>query len=138
MDIAIRYFWIFLLTSSVLLDFSFWAVEQFPTVQPEHNLSKDESEDIAVNLPSKNRYERCVELRTGETLAYEFSTPAPVRFNLHYHDRTDHFPIPEQELKQLKSEFTAEQAQVYCLQWGNVGDDPVRLEYRFAVLSPGK
>mgnify|MGYP001166758451 FL=1 len=137
MDIAIRYFWIFLITSSVLLAFSFWAVEQFPTTQPTHNLAKQESESIAVNLPSKNRYERCVELRTDWILAYGFSTPAPVRFNLHYHDRLDHRPIPEQELTQFEGEFTAEQAQVYCLQWGNAGKSPVRLEYWFEVKKPG-
>ncbi|MEE2717074.1 MAG: hypothetical protein VX610_06575 [SAR324 cluster bacterium] len=133
MDIAIRYFWIFILTSSVLLAFSYWAVEQFPTTQPAHNLSKKDTEAIAVNLPSKNRYERCVELRSGDTLAYGFLASAPVRFNLHYHDREDHFPVPEQELEQFEREYTAEQTQVYCLQWGNAGDRPVRLEYQFEV-----
>ena len=136
MDIAIRYFWIFLLNSSVLLAFSFWAVEQFPTTKPAHNLAKEDDESIAVNLPPKNRYERCVELRTSWRLSYGFNTPAPVRFNLHYHDRSDHFPVPEQELDQFEGEYTAEQAQVYCLQWGNPGAHPVRLEYQFAVQRP--
>ena len=136
MDIAIRYFWIFLITSSVLLAFSFWAVEQFPTTKPAHNLAKEDDESIAVNLPPKNRYERCVELRTSWRLSYGFNTPAPVRFNLHYHDRSDHFPVPEQELDQFEGEYTAEQAQVYCLQWGNPGAQPVRLEYQFAVQRP--
>lgn len=78
---------------------------------------------ILVNSDKGNIGEICPELKTGQTLHFEFEANKEVKFNLHYHQGEKvTYPIEVQKLQSIKQTFKAPIDQTYCLMWEGLED----------------
>ena len=134
MDVFKRYLIIFASTSTFIWVFVIWYEDQNPGVAVPHYLSETGVEAIAINLHPKDKYEKCVQLQARQSLDYAFEATDSLVFNLHYHVGKEEFFPEEQTTATLKGTFVAEESRIYCLMWGNSGDQQVRLSYDFRTL----
>src|SRR5947208_2609875 len=63
-------------------------------------------------------HEECVKLARDEKRRYEWSSDAPVDFNIHYHEGNEVFyPVKRDNATKGKDTFKAKIAQDYCWMW---------------------
>ena len=73
--------------------------------------------------------EWCAELPAGERVAWRFDSPAPLNFNVHYHEGKDvHFPARIDAVKAANDVLQAPVKQDYCWMWTNKSGAPVPLD----------
>ena len=91
---------------------------------------------MAVTLPPKKYYEKCVDISETQQLIFNFNSQAPFSFNLHYHDEGEvYYEIKEDSVAELDFTFKPEKRAYYCLMWGNSGEKEVEMDYHFKILN---
>lgn len=87
-----------------------------------------------IKLDAGKVHEECMNLNSPQRLNYDFQSPTPVSFNIHYHEgKKVHFPEVERERRSGKGIFEPASKQDYCLMWTNKSKAPVTFKYRFTV-----
>lgn len=72
--------------------------------------------------------ELCGKLEKGRGVAWSFEAPAPLNFNIHYHQGKDVvYPAQQDQVREGRALLTVALAQDYCWMWSNKGDQPVLL-----------
>ena len=72
--------------------------------------------------------EVCGKLAKGQTVAWSFSGPAPLDFNIHYHAGSSvSYPARQEGVAALTGSLIAPLAQDYCWMWENHGAQTVAL-----------
>ena len=91
-----------------------------------------------VRLPAKEFHEECRDLAAGQRLAYVFTAPKTVEFNIHYHagDKVS-YPV-RRNTRHVHGEYTSHQTQGYCMMWINPHATGINLSYSFSVRRDGK
>ena len=133
MDVFKRYAISFSIAGIILYFFTIWVEEQNEGMMP-HNLSNKTEEKLAVILPSKKYYEKCLDVSETQQLVFNFYSQAPFSFNLHYHDEGEVFyEIKEDSVSEFEFTFKPEKRAYYCLMWGNPGAEKVEMKYEFII-----
>jgi len=83
-------------------------------------LAADPPKPIPVNVtlePGKV-YEECIKLAKGQSRRFEWTSTAPVDFNVHYHKGdAAYYPFKANNRKAAKARFTAEHSDDFCWMW---------------------
>ncbi len=99
-----------------------------------HNLSNKTEEKLAVTLPPKRYYEKCVDISETQQLIFNFNSQAPFSFNLHYHHEGEvYYEIKEDSVTELDFTFKPGKRAYYCLMWGNPGAEKVEMKYELSI-----
>lgn len=100
------------------------------TVRAETVLLRDRYVEVYPEQP----HEDCFPMGVGHILSYEFSSPVPLLFNLHYHEGDQTHYADRQDAAAVEGgEFTADTDREYCLMWVNDSGAPALLTYGFSV-----
>ncbi len=133
MDVLKRYAISFSIAGIILYFFTIWVEEQNEGMMP-HNLSNETEEKLAVTLPPKRYYEKCLDVSEKQQLEFNFISQAPFSFNLHYHDEGEvHYEIKEDSVEEFDYTFKPEKRAYYCLMWGNPGGEKVGMKYKLSI-----
>ena len=133
MDFFKRYAISFSIAGIILYFFTIWVEEQNEGMMP-HNLSNKAEEKLAVTLPSKRYYEKCLDVSETQQLVLNFNSQAPFSFNLHYHDEGDvYYEIKEDSVAEFDFTFKPKKRAYYCLMWGNPGAVKVEMKYELSI-----
>ena len=98
MDVFKRYAISFSIAGIILYFFTIWVEEKNDGMMP-HNLSNKTEEKLAVTIPSKRYYEKCLDVSETQQLFFKFSSQAPFSFNLHYHEEGEvYYEIKEESV----------------------------------------
>ena len=77
--------------------------------------------------------EVCGKLAVGEGVRWNFTTGAPVDFNIHYHvGKEAVFPAKQAQVSSGRDTLNVTVAQDYCWMWTNKGSAPVSLTVELA------
>ncbi len=88
-----------------------------------------------IKLDQSGYFEKCEDMSPGNKLVYSFKASKPVKFNIHYHVRTDIFyPVTKDDIVTLEGTFYPEKKQMYCTMWANPHSEIVNLSYDFKVM----
>ena len=64
--------------------------------------------------------EQCLPLKAGDSIRYQFNSPSPLNFNIHYHtEKTTGFQVKLTEVSRHQGEFSTAVDQEYCFMWTN-------------------
>ncbi|MBS1254213.1 MAG: hypothetical protein MAG581_00002 [Deltaproteobacteria bacterium] len=133
MDVFKRYAISFSIAGLILYFFTIWVEKKNDGMMP-HNLSDKTEEKVAITLPPKRYFEKCLDIKGTQQLKYSFSSEDLVSFNLHYHDQGDKlFALKEDSVAELEHTFKPEKRAYYCLMWGNSGKEKVKMQYQFSI-----
>ena len=133
MDVFKRYAISFSIAGIILYFFTIWVEEQNEAMMP-HNLSNKTEEKLAVILPPKRYYEKCMDVGEIQQLVFSFNSQSPLSFNLHYHDEGEVFyEIKEDSVEEIDFTFKPDKRAYYCLMWGNPGREKVEMKYEINV-----
>ena len=133
MDVFKRYAISFSIAGIILYFFTIWVEEQNEAMMP-HNLSNKTIEKLAVTLPPKRYYEKCLDVSETQQLIFNFNSQAPFSFNLHYHDEGEvYYEIKEDSVEEFDFTFKPEKRAYYCLMWGNPGTAKVEMKYELSI-----
>ena len=133
MDVFKRYAISFSIAGIILYFFTIWVEEQNEGMMP-HNLSNKTVEKLAVTIPPKKYYEKCLDVSETQQLVFNFNSQAPFTFNLHYHDEGEvYYKIKEDSVAEFDSTFKPGKRAYYCLMWGNPGAEKVEMKYEFSI-----
>jgi phage baseplate assembly protein gpV len=88
-----------------------------------------------IELPARDAHEECVELAAGQRLAYSYSAPIAVQFNIHYHARNKIVYPVRKNARHVRAAYVPHKGQGYCLMWTNPRAKPIVLEYSFDVAA---
>ena len=133
MDVLKRYAISFSIAGIILYFFTIWVEEQNEGMMP-HNLSNKTEEKLAVTIPSKRYYEKCLDVSETQQLGFNFNSQAPFSFNLHYHDEGEvYYEIKEDSVAELDFTFKPGKRAYYCLMWGNPGAEKVEMKYELSI-----
>jgi hypothetical protein len=87
-----------------------------------------------ITIRPNGSFERCIELKQGESLMYSFTSDAPVNFDMHYHaDGKTRYPLKKDSVSEHRGTFTARSPHEYCLYWNNPTDQPLEIVMDFRV-----
>ena len=135
MDVFKRYAVSFSLAGIILYFFTIWVEEKNDGMMP-HNLSNKTEEKLAVTIPSKKYYEKCLDISGNQQLFFKFYSQFPISFNLHYHEEGEVFyEIKEESVAEYNYTFKPENRAYYCLMWGNPGQEKVEIKYELNIQS---
>ena len=133
MDFFKRYAISFSIAGIILYFFTIWVEEQNDGMMP-HNLSNISEEKLAVTIPPKRYYEKCLDVSETQQLIFNFNSQAPFSFNLHYHDEGEvYYEIEEDSVEVFDFTFKPEKRAYYCLMWGNPGAAKVDMKYELSI-----
>ena len=133
MDVFKRYAISFSIAGIILYFFTIWVEEKNEGMMP-HNLSNKTEEKLAVTLPPKRYYEKCVDISETQQLIFNFNSQAQFSFNLHYHDEGEvYYEIKEDSVAEFDFTFKPEKRAYYCLMWGNPGAVKVEMKYELSI-----
>ena len=133
MDVFKRYAISFSIAGIILYFFTIWVEEQNEGMMP-HNLSNKTEEKLAVTLPPKKYYEKCLDVSEKQQLVFNFISQAAFSFNLHYHDEGEvYYEIKEDSVEEFDFTFKPEKRAYYCLMWGNPGAAKVEMKYELSI-----
>jgi len=133
MDVFKRYAISFSIAGIILYFFTIWVEEKNDGMMP-HNLSNKTEEKLAVTLPPKRSYEKCMDVKETQQLAFNFISQAPFSFNLHYHNEGDVFyEIKEESVAEFDYTFKPKKRAYYCLMWANPGIEKVEMKYELRI-----
>ena len=94
-----------------------------------------------LNIEPSGIGEECYEVMPGQFMEYEFSSSAPVDFNIHYHglDRV-HYPVNKRNISKKQGRidpsrhsFYTEDQENYCLMFVNNHKTAVKVTYECVV-----
>ena len=92
-----------------------------------------------LQMPAEEVIEKCIIMKPQQVLHYEFNASAPLKFNLHYHlENKTVFHVKEITEKRNEIFHPVTEQTVYCLEWRNLTDQEVRLQYRYQILRDNK
>ena len=135
MDVLKRYAISFSIAGIILYFFTIWVEEQNDGMMP-HNLSNNTEEKLAVTIPPKKYYEKCLDVRETQQLLFNFHSQTPFSFNLHYHDQGEvYYEIKEDSVADFEFIFKPEKRAYYCLMWGNPGEEKAEIKYELSIES---
>ncbi len=80
--------------------------------------------------------EHCIELQAGKSLAFSFTTPHPVDFNIHHHTDTETtYSVRQAVERELVLTLPIGDSGEYCFMWKNPADYPAAypIELRYQV-----
>ena len=133
MDVLKRYANSFSIAGIILYFFTIWVEEQNEGMMP-HNLSNRTEEKLAVTLPPKTYYEKCLDVSEKQQLVFNFFSQYPFSFNLHYHDEGEvYYEIREDSVEEFDFTFKPVKRAYYCLMWGNPSTEKVELKYELSI-----
>ena len=133
MDVFKRYAISFSIAGIILYFFTIWVEEQNEGMMP-NNLSNNTEEKLAVTLPPKKYYEKCLDVSETQQLVFNFISQAPFSFNLHYHHEGEvYYEIKEDSVEEFDFTFKPEKRAYYCLMWGNPGAEKVEMKYELSI-----
>ena len=133
MDVFKRYAISFSIAGIILYFFTIWVEEQNEGMMP-HNLSNKTEEKLVVTIPPKRYYEKCLDVSETQQLIFNFNSPAPFSFNLHYHDKGEvYYEIKEDLVGEFDFTFKPEKRAYYCLMWGNPATEKVEMKYELSI-----
>ena len=133
MDVFKRYAISFSIAGIILYFFTIWVEEKNDGMMP-HNLSHNTEEKLAVTVPPKKYYEKCLDVSQTQQLEFKFNSQAPLTFNLHYHDEGEvYYELKEDSVTEYNYTFKPEKRAYYCLMWGNMGLEKVKMEYELSI-----
>ena len=133
MDVFKRYAISFSIAGILLYFFTIWVEKKNDGMMP-HNLSNKTEEKLAVTIPPKRYYEKCLDVSETKQLKFNFNSEAPFSFNLHYHDEGEVFyEIKEDSVEEFDFTFKPEKRAYYCLMWGNPGAEKVGMRYELSI-----
>lgn len=73
---------------------------------------------LAFTLEPGKVHEECMKLAKGQSRRFEWTSDAPVDFNIHYHKGdAAYYPFKANNRKSAKARFQAEHADDYCWMW---------------------
>ena len=99
-----------------------------------HNPSNKTEEKLAVTLPPKKYYEKCLDVSEKQQLVFNFISQASFSFNLHYHDEGEvYYEIKEDSVEEFDFTFKPEKRAYYCLMWRNPGAEKVEMKYELSI-----
>ena len=79
-------------------------------------------------------HESCHPMASEDVMHFTFSASSEIVFNIHYHvGRAVHYPVPDQQVMQMKDKFTAILPKTYCLTWKNRQESPASLAYSVEI-----
>ena len=133
MDVFKRYAISFSIAGIILYFFTIWVEEQNEGMMP-HNLSNETEEKLAVTLPPKRYYEKCLDVSEKQQLEFNFISQAPFSFNLHYHDEGQvYYEIKEDSVAEFDFTFKPVKRAYYCLMWENTSAENVEMKYELSI-----
>lgn len=81
--------------------------------------------------------ELCGRLTAGSRVAWNFTAPAALAFNIHYHiGKEVRFPAQRGAVAELEGMLVAAEPQDYCWMWTNGAGTPTSLKVRLQRLAP--
>lgn len=81
------------------------------------------------SVPAGQFLEVCGPLPAGQTVAWRYSGPTPLDFNIHYHvGKAVHYPARLKQTARAQDSFTPDAARDYCWMWTNRGTAPASLD----------
>ncbi len=87
----------------------------------------------ALTLSPYALHEECAKLAPGDRLEYTFTSDAPLKFNVHYHDGAAIVePISRDGVSEDAGVFAPILTRDYCLMW-EAGPTPASLDYRIDI-----
>ena len=88
-----------------------------------------------VSVDGGDVYEDCFELKTGQSMHYEFRADGELRFNLHWHNDADtvEYAVDKVGVTSDKGMYTSDIDEYYCLMWRNDGHMPVSLSLTLTI-----
>jgi len=82
-----------------------------------------------LDVPAHGFEEHCLELAAGDRIRYHYKATSEVDFNIHYHRGNDVlYPVKSNSSRSADADFTASQAETYCLMWERTSDGGVRID----------
>jgi hypothetical protein len=79
-------------------------------------------------MPAGKFAELCGKLAPGAKVRWQFDAPAPLNFNIHYHEGKDvRYPARDDGVPRLQGVLTVASPQDHCWMWTNKGSEPVSL-----------
>ena len=133
MDFFKRYAISFSIAGIILYFFTIWVEEQNEGMMP-HNLSNNTEEKLAVTIPPKRYYEKCLDVSEKQQLEFNFNSQSPFSFNLHYHDEGEvYYEIKDDSVDEFDFTFKPEKRAYYCLMWGNSRAEKVGMKYELSI-----
>jgi len=133
MDVFKRYAISFSIAGIILYFFTIWVEEKNEGMMP-HNLSNETEEKLAVTIPPKRYYEKCLDVSETQQLVFNFDSHAPFSFNLHYHDEGEvYYEIKEDSVAEFDFTFKPKKRAYYCLMWENPGAEKVEMMYELSI-----
>ena len=134
MELLKRYSISFGIAGVLLYFFTIMVEKQHESNMP-HNLTTKTEEIVAIILPVKRYFEKCMDLSDSQELQFGFDSQATLSFNLHYHDQGEiNYRFKEGSIDELENTFQPEKRGYYCLKWGNSGKEKVEMNYHFKIL----
>jgi hypothetical protein len=82
-------------------------------------------------VPAGKFAELCGKLGVSATVRWEFDAPAPLNFNIHYHEGKDvRYPARHDSVQRMQGVLTVASPQDHCWMWTNKGSEAIRLSVR--------
>ena len=83
-----------------------------------HGAQSGKPHDFGVSLEPGAIHEECLRLERGARRRYEWSSSAPVDFNIHFHRGDDViYPVKRDGATKSSDSFTAKSTEDYCWMW---------------------
>ncbi|MDH3240623.1 MAG: hypothetical protein OEO83_08145, partial [Alphaproteobacteria bacterium] len=114
---------------------SLWILSQ--PITGTGDVARLEAPAGSVTLASFEFRERCLDLKPGDGIVYEYEADRAIDFDIHYHDGlTTRFAAVARAQKAGDGTFTPKEARRYCLFWFNPGLTKASLTYRITGPRP--
>lgn len=82
----------------------------------------DTKKEVVINIIGVENFSRehCVVIPANQKITYEFESPIPVDFDIHFHTETDTgYKANKRNIHKLAADFSTDSQQHYCFTWTN-------------------
>lgn len=87
-----------------------------------------------IDIATGDFFEACDKWKPGQKVSFNFTSTAPVMFNVHYHQKHAKMYAIEQTLTDsFEGSFTVQSDDIHCCMWKNDNQNFVTLTYDMSV-----
>lgn len=90
-------------------------------------------------IPARQEKDECVELKSGATLSYQFTSTISVKFDIHRHVTEDKTIVLDKAAgtkKRGPKTVKIKEDGIYCLNWKNRYREDLKLNYQIQFKNP--
>ena len=100
----------------------------------DEKASHEEIKGKKVTISTGDFYEACDKWKAGDKIRFNFTSSAPVMFNVHYHTKTSKIYAIEKTLQDsFEGGFVVQTEDIHCCMWENNNPNYVTLNYDMSV-----